>query len=444
MAASASATTTPDDAKPARSGAVRIALVDPLGDFGIGAYTYELAEGLAGNGVSVDVYCSTGAMLAPLALPRRHRVFPVLGTPLIKQTRTLREGMNGRISASEATLERAPNPSLQPPRLPRTRAGIKRLALPVELALLFKLRGYDAVWTQWPTIFSRDARFWRICRALAIPTIHTVHNVLPHEGDTDPAVMRRYRDVYRHATALIVHSEAARHDLVRFTPPSADKTVVSKHGLYTMYPPAARSREATRQRLEIPANRPVAISYGLIRPYKCVENVLEAMRRPGCEEVILIICGREAGYPEPNPPDSDPLWRMRALVRQLGVEDRVRFVPGVLSLQQTSDLMAASDIVTVPYRKAYGSGVLLLALTFGKYVIATPTGGAPEYLAAYPFATVIDSPDPDEIAVGLRAAASAVRKPPQPRRDISQLSWSAIAEQTLVSLERLIPKLHMC
>ncbi|MGH9163286.1 MAG: hypothetical protein ACRD2X_25265 [Vicinamibacteraceae bacterium] len=50
--------TTVDDAKRARSGPVRIALVDPLGDFGIGAYTYELAEGLAGNGVSVDVYCS--------------------------------------------------------------------------------------------------------------------------------------------------------------------------------------------------------------------------------------------------------------------------------------------------------------------------------------------------------------------------------------------------
>jgi glycosyltransferase involved in cell wall biosynthesis len=211
-----------------------------------------------------------------------------------------------------------------------------------------------------------------------------------------------------------------------------------------MYPPAAHSRDATRQRLEIPADRTVAISYGLVRPYKGVEHVLEALRRPGCENVVLVICGREAGYPDPAPPGSDPLWRMRALAGQLGVEDRVRFQPGVLSLQETSDLMAASDVVTVPYRKGYGSGVLLLALTFGKYVIATPTGGTPEYLANYPFATVIGDPNPDEIAGALRVADHALRKPRGLRPDVSQLSWSVITRRTLVGLESLIPGLHTC
>lgn len=422
------------------SGSSRIALIDPLGDFGIGGYSHELAEGLVSNGVSVDLYCSASAMLPTIALPRRHRVFPVLGSPLVKQMGTLRHGMNGQPGAGRLALK----PSSKPrrPGAGKLRATIKRLILPAELVLVLKLRGYDAVWTQWPIIFAHDTRFWELCRALSISTIHTVHNVLPHEGDSDAVVLQRHRSVYRHAAALVVHSEAAREELQRFAPEAAHKTVVSKLGIYTMYPPAARLREATRQQLEIPTDRTVAISYGLVRPYKGVENVLEALRRPGCENVVLIICGQEAGYPEASPPGSDPLWRMRALAHQLGVERQVRFVPGVLSLQETSDLMAASDVVAVPYRKSYGSGVLLLALTFEKYVIATPAGGTGEYLASYPFATVINGPDPDEIAGALRAADNAVRKPREVRPDVSQLSWSAITQRTLVGLESLIPKLH--
>lgn len=441
VTASASATTTIDEAKPRRTGRMRIALLDPVGDFGLGAYTYELAEGLACNGVSVDVYCSTAAMLAPLALPRRHRVFPVLGAPLVKQIPTLRHGMNGVINPSDAILEQTVKRPAQPARAGRLRASAKRVVLPAELAFFLKLRGYDAVWTQWPAMFGRDARFWRICRTLAIPTIHTVHNVLPHERDTDPSVVRRYRNVYRYATALVVHSEAAREDLVRFAPMSAGKTIVSRHGLYTMYPPAARSREVGREDLEIPADRTVAISYGLVRPYKGVENVLQALRCPGCENVVLLICGREAGYPDPDPPGSDPLWRMRALARQLGVENRVRFVPGVLSLQSTSDLMAASDVVMLPYTKSYGSGVLLLALTFGKYLVVTPTGGTREYVTGYPFATVIGSPDPGEIARALRGVENALGEPRTCRADTVQLSWSTITRQILSGLQARIPQL---
>lgn len=33
---------------------MRLALIEPLGDVGIGTYTYELAEGLVANGVHVD------------------------------------------------------------------------------------------------------------------------------------------------------------------------------------------------------------------------------------------------------------------------------------------------------------------------------------------------------------------------------------------------------
>src|SRR5476649_334614 len=60
----------------------RIAVLNPLSDYGINQYVYELCEGLAEHGVTADVYTSA----APgLPAPRRHRRFSVMGSVLFKQ-----------------------------------------------------------------------------------------------------------------------------------------------------------------------------------------------------------------------------------------------------------------------------------------------------------------------------------------------------------------------
>src|ERR1700674_1320427 len=70
-----------------------VAIIDYLDDFGIGGYIYELAEGLAANGVSVDVYsCGQGEM-SKLAFERHHRFLTVLGNPLYKQKELLRRAV---------------------------------------------------------------------------------------------------------------------------------------------------------------------------------------------------------------------------------------------------------------------------------------------------------------------------------------------------------------
>src|ERR1700730_12533274 len=70
-----------------------VAIIDYLDDFGIGGYIYELAEGLAANGVSVDVYSSGQGEMSKLAIARHHRLLTVLGNPLYKQKELLRESV---------------------------------------------------------------------------------------------------------------------------------------------------------------------------------------------------------------------------------------------------------------------------------------------------------------------------------------------------------------
>src|SRR5215469_17237010 len=151
----------------------RIAIVESLGDLGIGTYTYELAEGLVEADCHVDVY---GLPSSPIRdWPRHHAFRPEL--PVIDAHTT------------------------------RAAAWLQRRAKATAFAISLARQRYDWVWTQWPALMG-STLFWRCARTAGIRVAHTVHNVLPHERRPDD--LKRLLAVYSAAEALIVHSQHAR------------------------------------------------------------------------------------------------------------------------------------------------------------------------------------------------------------------------------------------
>jgi hypothetical protein len=66
-----------------------IAIVNPLGDYGINHYCHELAEGLGRNGARAVLYAGGLRGLPPA---EHHEQFPVLNSLLLKQRATLANG----------------------------------------------------------------------------------------------------------------------------------------------------------------------------------------------------------------------------------------------------------------------------------------------------------------------------------------------------------------
>jgi glycosyltransferase involved in cell wall biosynthesis/GT2 family glycosyltransferase len=412
-----------------RSGAApkRIALIEPLGDPGIGTYTYELAEAISASGIVVDVY--TAGRPWTLALPRRHRLFPVLGSSLLLQ----RDVLTARepVSGGPAWLPAAP-----PAVAPTFRPGIVKRALresylAIELACWLRVRRYDLVWTQWPTNGEGGISFWSAARALGLPLVHTAHNIFPHErtlGDRE-----RYGHVYQRSRAILVHSYQARDILIREFPWVAEKVLVSAHGLYTSYPPRPDARDSVRRALGIAPDVSLALLFGGIRPYKNLDGIIRALAAERSGKISLLVAGRESGYPDSRP--DDPLARTRRLAAEWNVQDRVHLRPGPFGYEETAGLFAASDIVLLPYVETYGSGLLLLAMSFGKHVIATSGGGMDEYLHHYPAHVLLDAPTDDAIVAALRQTVERLGAPhalmsPRP----AQFEWPHIVRELLPRL----------
>jgi glycosyltransferase involved in cell wall biosynthesis len=415
-----------------------VAIIDFLDDFGIGGYIYELAEGLAANGISVDVYSSGSGNMSRLNIPRHHRLFPVLGSSLYKQRHLLRGTKPDELSSSAAPASisasaegtRSPMNTQRLSIARRFKHRIRNFLLPIELAYYLKLKNYDVVWTQWPYTDESGTRFWAACKRLGIRLVHTVHNVLPHEEtEKDRAICAA---IYKYSDTLIVHSRYAAGKLIDIFPESGRKTILARHGMYTTYPRLQEARKRIRTSLNICEDQLAFLVFGGIRPYKNTDAVLQAFSRVESSKAVLIVAGHESGYPDLVP--GQPLGRTQRIAKELGIADRVRFIPGLHEIEQTSEVFEAADVMVLPYLESYGSGALLLGMTFGKYILATPAGGMEEYLEEYPLHTLLEGAGVDEILSGIETVIESYSvSRPMPDR-ISAFEWKTIARQVIAEL----------
>jgi glycosyltransferase involved in cell wall biosynthesis len=284
-------------------------------------------------------------------------------------------------------------------------------------------RWADVVHFQWLTIQPLDVRLLPQDR----PLVLTAHDVLPREPRLPVGQVRAQRRLYDAVDAVVVHSERGRARLADRVGVDPEKLHVIHHGAFDHL--ARRGREAAPLPDELRSVRgPVVLFFGLLRPYKGVELLLEAWR--GISGAELWIVGRPRMPVEPLMAAAPP---------------GVRFVPRFVSDAEAAAYFKRADLVVLPYRgteRFDQSGVMFTALAFGRPVLASDVGGFAE-VAATGAAQLVPPDDPvalhDALArlvadggararleLGARAAAAG------------PFSWNDAARRTLRLYRKLL------
>jgi glycosyltransferase involved in cell wall biosynthesis len=214
-----------------------------------------------------------------------------------------------------------------------------------------RARGFDGVVLTWTTPVQGPPYLGLLAglhRHAAVVTL--CHNVLPHE----PSRMDRplARAVFRRSSGLLVHStaqQAAAQALVPATP-----TAVAA------LPPPGLTAGARTSRTG------TLLFFGLVRPYKGLDVLLEAL--PGTSW-RLVVAGEFWG---------DALAEAQAQVARLGLDDRVDLRPGYVAAADVGALFAEADALVLPYRSATGSIVADLGRDHGLPVVVTDVGTLPD------------------------------------------------------------------
>ena len=159
------------------------------------------------------------------------------------------------------------------------------------------------------------------------------------------------------------------------------------HGAFEhLAAPAAGTADRPLEGLD---GRRVVLFFGLVRPYKGVDLLVEAFAATPDDAVLLVV-----GMPRM------PIEPLERRARELGIAERVRFVPRFVPDEELPAYFRRADVVVLPYREIDQSGVLYTALAFGSPLLLSAVGGFPE-IAARGAARLVEPGSVESLRAGL-------------------------------------------
>lgn len=243
-----------------------------------------------------------------------------------------------------------------------------------------------------------------------------IHDDPPDRAGTETAIVRCADGVVvstREERDLLVDRYDAAPDRIEVIPPGVDHSV---------FAPGEGSRVRRQWRA---GDDPVLLVVGRIQPLKGIDLAVRSLAALDHPRARLVVVGGPSGA------DGDAeLGRLRALVAELGLGERVRFEPP----RAHGDLAAcyrAADVVLVPSRTESFGLVALEAAACGTPVVATAVGGLRSVVDHGESGYLVEDRDPAAFAhhVGtlLRDPARAARMRVQARAAAQRFTWSLAA-----------------
>jgi glycosyltransferase involved in cell wall biosynthesis len=265
---------------------------------------------------------------------------------------------------------------------------------------------------------------------LRVPSIVIAHTVLKKPTRQQRSV---FEAVAARADQVIAMSEGANQRLRDF---DIDRRKIA------MIPHGARVPTNTCMR----SGRPTLLTWGLLRPGKGIERVIEAMASldnlPGSPRYL--VAGRT--HPKVFAVEGEAYRNARLeQVRRSGVAGSVYFDSGYRNVAMMTALVQSAAVVVLPYDSTHQvtSGVLAGAIASGRPVVATAFPHAIELLASGA-GIVVAHDDPDALVSALLRVLTQPRlagaMAAEARRLAPDMAWPVVASAYLKLARRVLAR----
>ena len=325
------------------------------------------------------------------------------------------------------------------------RIGPKKV-LPLDHALSFAA---DILHLDWPhdlylgrnpalQLLKRGMYGWGLHRLRTQPLVWTAHNLIGHDSPDAPYERRMIQRLIDRCNGVVSFSHAAaaalRHD---YRIPERTEVAVIPHGHYIDAYPNVISPAEARAALDLLANATVLLGFGTFAEYKGYDTLIEAFRGIGHRDAVLLLAG--------PPKDAGFVARLTAMAAECREHDAldVRIVAETIAADEVQIYFNACDLVCLPFRSILNSGSLMLAMSFGRCVVAPSIGSVPEIACPEAhFGYTPDNPDGlrDSLLQAMETADLAERGHAAMRFAKETYSWDKTAAGTLGLYERIIAR----
>ncbi|MES2646367.1 MAG: glycosyltransferase [Bacteroidota bacterium] len=215
-------------------------------------------------------------------------------------------------------------------------------------------------------------------------------NVIPHEHRPGDKQFTRY--FVKPVDRFTVMSKQVLQDLKTFT---NKRVQLLPHPLYDNFGKGETSLEARnilqkQFNISIGENDKLLVFFGLVRHYKGLDLLIEAISKTKDKTIKLLIAGEFYDAEKPY----------LEQVKALALEDRIIIYNNFINGEDVKHFICAADCVIQPYKSATQSGVTPVAYHFEVPMIVTNVGGLPE-MVPHQKAGIVCEPNANDIAAAI-------------------------------------------
>jgi glycosyltransferase involved in cell wall biosynthesis len=254
--------------------------------------------------------------------------------------------------------------------------------------------------------------------------VWTAHNILPHDVRRERQARGFLHWFARRCNGLIFLSQSSMDQFFAVYP-LARKPVcaIIPHGHYRPAYPTVPDRQAARRALGLPEDKTLLLYFGMIKPYKNVDRLIESFIALADDRTVLVIAGK---------PDSPDL--AQRLAAAASGRDDIRCFFTFIEDADVPTYFSAADLVALPYEKILNSGTVLLALSFNRPVVVPRLGSLAEVQRAVgtDWVQLYDG----SLETALRRA---IATPVPSVVDLAGFDWQGIASRTLALYRAVSP-----
>jgi D-inositol-3-phosphate glycosyltransferase len=263
----------------------------------------------------------------------------------------------------------------------------------------------------------------------------TAHNVNQAKRDQKDSLLNRLtlKIQYRLTDHIFVHTRRMKDELCEEFGVAESAVTVIRHPVNDAFPDTDLTPSQAKEQLGLAADEKAVLFLGRLRPYKGIEHLLAAFEQLVSAEsgYRLIIAGA------PNKGNEDYVDQIREMVskdfRESQIITRIKFIPD----EEMELYLKAADVMVLPYKDIFQSGILFLSYSFGLPVVATDVGSFRDEVVEGETGFICRPGDPADMAATLKKyfASDLYRNLGTRRDELKDYanrvhSWQAVAELT--------------
>jgi D-inositol-3-phosphate glycosyltransferase len=261
----------------------------------------------------------------------------------------------------------------------------------------------------------------------------TIHDVSSFATSSDSSIIGSM--IYKLTDLILTHNEFSKSEIVKINPNLSSCIYIVPHGNYTSFINVKNNKRESRKHLEIHNNKKVLLFFGMIKEVKGLDVLLHALKNVIKEnpEVLLLIAGK---------PWENDFSNYQRIIDENNLSDycllHTKFIPQA----DVEHYYCAADLVVLPYKKIYQSGVLIMTLSYGKPALVSDLPPLKEVVTDMQTAFLFESGNSISLAEKLNLILLDPEKLEQVRINGEELintkyDWNEIGMQTKQAYQSL-------